>query len=138
MRPGLSDPVAATTGEATDAAGPACVCPSGRAFRAGEGYCGREAIDALEADGCHDARIERDNLKDEDRDNDKRISGMRDPYERAFSKTPNPMRCPGPDKARFQVGASAMDCNRKGRLQIPQVPTPAPRPAGEAERGQVG
>ena len=97
----------------TDAAGLAYVCPSGGAACADKGYCGRDAIETLVANGCHDATIERDNMKIENRDKDGRISRMRSPYERAFSKTPNRMRYLGLDKAQFQAGMFAIDCNLK-------------------------
>ena len=99
MQSGLVNRVAATSGEATDAAGLAYVCPDGSAILADKGDRGRDAIDTLDAHGCHDATIERDNMKI--RYKDGRVSRMRRPRERAFSKTPNRMRCPGLDKAQF-------------------------------------
>ena len=113
MRSGLVNRVAATSGEATSAAGPACVRPSGGAACADKGYCGRDAIDTLDADGCRDVTIERDNMKIKDRDKDRWISRMRSLCERAFSKTPNRMRYLGLDKAQFQVAAFAIDRNLK-------------------------
>ena len=118
MQSGLIDRVAATSGEVTDAAGLAYVCPSGGAVYADKGDRGRDAIDTLEASGRHDATIEHDNMKIEDRDKDGRISRMRSPYERAFSKTPNRMRCPGLDKAQFQVGAFAFARNLKRMVAL--------------------
>ena len=52
-------------------------------------------------------------MKIKDRGKDRWISRMRNPCERAFSKTPNRMRYLGPDKARFQVGALAIARNLK-------------------------
>ena len=84
MQSGLINRVAATSGEVTDAAGLAYVCPSGGAVYADKGYCGRDAIETLVANGCHDATIKRDNMKTKNRGKDGRISPMRGPYERVF------------------------------------------------------
>ena len=116
--------VAATSGEVTDAAGPAYVCPSGGLVYADKGYRGRDAIETLVANGCRDAAIKRDNMKIKNRDKDGRISRIRSPYERVFSKTPNRMRCPALDKAQFQIGAFAIDCNLKRLVALGVEPIP--------------
>ena len=124
MQSGLINRVAATSGEVTDAAGLAYVCPSGGAVYADKRYCGRDAIDTLVANGCHDATIKRDNMKIKDRDKDRWISRMRSPYERVFSKTPNRMRYLGLDKAQFQVGAFAIAHNLKRLVALGVEPIP--------------
>ena len=124
MQSGLVNRVAATSGEVTDAAGLAYVCPSGGAVYADKGYCGRDAIDTLDANGCHDATIKRDNMKIKNRDKDRWISRMRSPYERVFSKTPNRMRYLGLDKAQFQVGAFAIAHNLKRLVVLGVEPIP--------------
>ena len=100
----------------TDAAGLAYVCPSGGTVYADKGYCGRDAIETLVANGCHDATIKRDK--------DRWISRMRSPYERAFSKTPNRMRYLGLEKAQFQVGAFAIAHNLKRLVAFGVDPIP--------------
>ena len=108
----------------TDAARLANVCPGGGAVYADKGYCGQDAIETLVANGCHDAAIKRDNMKIKNRDKDGRISRMLSPCERAFSKMPNRMRCPGLDKAQFQVGAFAIDRNQKRLVALGVDPIP--------------
>ena len=75
MQSGLINRVAATSGGATDAAGPACVFPSGGAECADKGCCGRGAIETLVANGCRDAMIKRDNMKIKNRG---KVGGFRE------------------------------------------------------------
>ena len=83
--------------------------PSRGAVCVGEGHCARVANDA---NGCHDARVERDNLKNEDRDKDRWTSRMLGPYDRMFSIMPNRKLCPNWTRCvsasggswRFQIG----------------------------------
>ena len=63
-------------------------------------------------------------MKIKNRDKDRWISRMRSPYERVFSKKPDRMRCPGLDKAQFQVGAFAIDCNLKRLVALGVEPIP--------------
>ena len=63
MRSSLVNRVAATSAEVTHAAGLAYVCPNGGVICADKGYCGRDEIDTLDANGCHDATFKRDNCQ---------------------------------------------------------------------------
>ena len=63
MQSGLINKVAATSAEKTDPKGLAHVCPNGGAVFGDKGFCVDPAKSILSRKGCHDATINKNNMK---------------------------------------------------------------------------
>ncbi|MDP7453349.1 MAG: hypothetical protein QGE95_13895 [Arenicellales bacterium] len=74
--------------------------------------------------GCHDATLKKNNMKDKDKDQNKAKDRwhcvLKSPYELVFSKRNNRMRYRSQAKARFQVAMAALVHNLK-RLVKPEI-----------------
>jgi len=117
MQSGLINKVAATSAEVTDAKGVKHVCPSGGAVYGDKGYCVNPAKQTLKQNGCHNATIKKNNMKNKNKDKDRWLSGIRSPYERVFSNRNNKVRYRGLAKVQFQVGIRGLVFNLK-RLMV--------------------
>ena len=118
MQSGLINKVAATPANVTDAAGLKHVCPDQGAVFGDKGYCVNPARTTLQAQGCHDATIKKNNMKGKDKRKDYWLSQMRAPYERVFSKRPKQLRYRGTVKVQFQVGMHAFIHNMKRLITL--------------------
>ena len=63
------------------------------------------------ANGCHDATINRDKMKTENREKDRWILANAQPYRAHVLENAEPDGYLGLNKAQFQIGAFAIDCN---------------------------
>ena len=120
MQSGLINKVAITPANVTDDKGLKHVCPSRGAVFGDKGYCTSTAQKIIQAKGCEDATIKKNNMKGKNKALDKWRTKMRAPYERVFSKTSHRVRYKGVRKNQFTAFMEALVFNLK-RLVVLDV-----------------
>src|SRR3990167_1152942 len=86
MQTGLINKIAITPANVTDSSSFKHVCPSQGACYLDKGYCINPAPKIAKSKGIHLAAIQKNNMKEKNKDRDRWYSGIRSPYERVFSQ----------------------------------------------------
>ena len=113
MQSGLINKVAITPANVTDSKGMKHVCPGSGAIYADKGYCDKHSKKAAAQKECHLRAINKNNMKDKNRDFDRWVSHLRSPYERVFSQQNKRVRYRGVAKNQFSAFMEAICFNLK-------------------------
>jgi IS5 family transposase len=97
------------------------ICPKQGAVYADKGYCDQIAKQTMKINGCENRAILKNNMKEKDFKRDGRISQMRMPFERIFSKQSKRARYRGICKNQFQGFMQALAFNFKRLIAIQDV-----------------
>lgn len=117
MQSGLINKVAVTSANVTDSSGFKHVCPSQGATYLDKGYCIGAAPRIAKAKGVHLAAIQKNNMKNKNKDKDRWYSALRSPYERVFSQREKRVRYRGIEKNQFAAFMQSICFNLK-RLTV--------------------
>jgi len=113
MQTGLINKIAITPANITDSSGFKHVCPSQGATYLDKGYCINPAPEIAKSKGVHLAAIQKNNMKEKNKDKDRWYSGLRSPYERVFSQRERRVRYRGVAKNQFAAFMQAICFNLK-------------------------
>ena len=113
MQTGLINKIAITPANITDSCGFKYVCPSQGAAYLDKGYCINPAPKIAKSKGVHLAAIQKNNMKEKNKDKDRWYSSLRSPYERVFSKRERRVRYRGIAKNQFAAFMQAICFNLK-------------------------
>lgn len=122
MQSGMINKIAITPANITDAQGLKHICPNKGAVYGDKGYCLEPSRKEIKRKGCHDATIKKNNMKNKNKDLDKRRSKMRSPYERVFSKRNKRAKYCGLAKNQFSAFLYAISHNIKRSLVLGSPP----------------
>ena len=101
MQSGMINKIAVTPPNINDSKGFKHICPGSGAVYADKGYCLKDSVQTAKRKNVHLAAIKKDNMRDKNRDLDKWITKIRNPYERVFSKQNRRVRYVGIAKNQF-------------------------------------
>ena len=118
MKQGLITKVAVTPANVHDSKAFKHVCPDSGMVFADKAYSIGEAQKVMKIKGCHSGAIKRKNDSSKNRDKDRWISGIRMPFEGAFSKMNRTARYDGIAKNQFQAFMQAIAFNLKRLITI--------------------
>jgi IS5 family transposase len=121
MKFGFITKVALTPANVTDSEALKHICPKQGAVYADKGYCDQIAKQTMKINGCENRAILKNNMKEKDFKRDGRISQMRMPFERIFSKQSKRARYRGICKNQFQGFMQALAFNFKRLIAIQDV-----------------
>jgi len=121
MQSGLINKIAVTPANVTDSSGFKHVCPFQGATYLNKGYCIGLAPKIAKAKGIHLAAIQKNNMKNKNKDKDRWYSAVRSPYERVFSQREKRVRYRGVAKNQFAVFMQSICFNLK-RLTVLNPP----------------
>jgi IS5 family transposase len=113
MQTGLINKIAITPANITDSSGFKHVCPSQGACYLDKGYCINPAPQIARSRNIHLAAIQKNNMKNKNKDRDRWYSGLRSPYERVFSQREKRVRYSGIAKNQFAAYMHAICFNLK-------------------------
>jgi len=122
MKQGFITKVAATPANITDGKALKHICPNGGQVYADKGYCDKSAQRTMKLKGCNSMAILKNNMKNKEFKRDAKISKLRMPFERVFSKQSKRVRYKGHAKVQFQVLMQAMAHNFKRLIAIDAPP----------------
>ena len=115
---GMITKVAMTPANESDASGLEKVCPKSGMVMADKAYCGKQAQNTIKGNGCHSGAIQKENMKEKNRDKDKWLTGIRMPFEGVFSKTRKRTRYRGIAKVQMQGFLESIAHNIKTYIKI--------------------
>ena len=121
MESGIIHKVSITPGNKSDGKSVKHILPSKGAIYGDKGYCGSKSIQTIQAKQCTPKIIKRNNMKNKDYKEDAKISKLRMPFERVFSKLPKRVRYRGIAKNQFSAFMYALVHNIK-RLLVLKAP----------------
>lgn len=113
MQSGLINKVAVTPANVTDSSGFKHVCPSQGATYLDKGYCVGAAPREAKIKGVHLAAIQKNTMKNKNKERDRWYSAVRSPYERVFSQREKRVRYQGVAKNQFAVFMQSICFNLK-------------------------
>ena len=113
MQTGLINKVAITPANVTDSSGFKHACPTQGSCFLDKGYCINPAPRIAKEKGVHLAVIKKNNMKNNNKDQDRWYSGIRSPYERVFSQRERRVRYLGIAKNQFAAFMHAICFNLK-------------------------
>lgn len=122
MGSGLIQKVAVTGANVTDAKALEHICSNGGMVFADKGYCIRPGPQIMEANGCHNGAIMKNNMKGKNRDRDRWITRVRAPFEGVFSGFERRARYRGIAKVQLQAFMEAIVFNARRLLTITGPP----------------
>lgn len=118
MKLGFITKVAVTPANMPDGKALRHICPKESMVFADKGYCGKEAFNIMQKNGCVSNAILRNNMKGKDFKKDGWISKRRMPFERVFSKQCKRARYRGIAKNQFQGVMQAFVHNLKRLIVV--------------------
>jgi transposase, IS5 family len=122
MKQGFITKVAVTKACKSDSKAFKHICPNQGLVFADKGYATKDVTKQIQEKGCISKVILKNNMKEKDFERDGKISKLRMPFERVFSKQSKKVRYKGQRKTQFQAFMQALCHNFKRLITINSPP----------------